>query len=76
MTNKKSARSPDFKPYKFHLLGPIKDEVYRHNPLKLETLWEEIQLVCAEILWDILVQSTESVMNHIQKYLDVAVHYS
>ena len=68
------ARSPDLTPLDFFLWGTVKDEVYKRKPRNLDTLWNEIQAVCAEISVDTLVRCTESVLTRTQQCIDAEGH--
>uniref|UniRef100_A0A2C9LTY0 Uncharacterized protein n=1 Tax=Biomphalaria glabrata TaxID=6526 RepID=A0A2C9LTY0_BIOGL len=56
------ACSPDITTLDFFLWGTVKDEVYKCKPRHLDTLWNKIQAVGAEIPEDTLVRCTESVL--------------
>uniref|UniRef100_A0A2C9L5J0 Tc1-like transposase DDE domain-containing protein n=1 Tax=Biomphalaria glabrata TaxID=6526 RepID=A0A2C9L5J0_BIOGL len=64
------ARSPDLTPLDFFLWGTVKDVVYKRKLRHLDTLWNEIQAVCAEISVDTLVRCTESVLTRTQQCID------
>ncbi|UYV79606.1 hypothetical protein LAZ67_18000015 [Cordylochernes scorpioides] len=68
------ARSPDLTPLDFFLWGTVKDGVYKRKPRNLDILWNEIQAVCREILLDVLIRCTESVVTRTQNCIDAAGH--
>ncbi|KAI8778122.1 solute carrier organic anion transporter family member 2B1 X3 [Biomphalaria glabrata] len=68
------ARSPDLTPLDFFLWDTVKDEVYKRKPHHLDTLWNEIQVVGAEISVDTLVRCTESVLTRTQQCIDPEGH--
>jgi hypothetical protein len=63
-------RSPDLTPLDFYLWGTLKDMVYRRKPATLATLREEIEMSCAAITVDILVNVARSVVRRTQMCLD------
>nr|CAI5870216.1 unnamed protein product [Callosobruchus analis] len=64
-------RSPDLTPLDFFLWGTVKDEVYKRKPRNLDIFWNEIQAVCREISFDVLIRCTESVVTCIVLMLQV-----
>ncbi|KAI8779666.1 Protein of unknown function DUF4817 [Biomphalaria glabrata] len=67
-------RSPVLTPLDFFLWGTVKDNVYKRKPRLLDTLWNEIQAVCAEILVETLVRYTESMLTRTQQCIDAEGH--
>lgn len=57
----------------FFLYGTVKHQVHKRKLANLDTLWNEIQAISAEIPLDTLVRSTESVMTHTQQCIDAEV---
>ena len=54
-------------------MAAVDDQMHRSKPGNLGRLWKEFQAVqCAEIPLDTLIRKTESVVVHIQKYMNVA----
>ncbi|KAI8779674.1 hypothetical protein BgiBS90_018868 [Biomphalaria glabrata] len=67
-------RSPDLTKLDFFLWGTVKDEVYKCKPRHLNILWNEIQVVGAEISVDTLVRCTESMLTRTQQCIDAEGH--
>jgi len=65
-------RSPDLTPLDFYLWGTIKDVVYRRKLATLAVLREEIEIemACAVIHVDTLVNIAQAVVRRNQKCLD------
>ena len=70
-TNRVTCTLPELTPLDFLLCGTVKDVMYRRKLRNPDTLWDEIQTVCAEIPLDTLLRSTESVVTRTQKCIDV-----
>jgi hypothetical protein len=69
-------RSPDLTPLNFHLWGTLKNVVYHRKPATLVALREEIEMSCAAITVDTLVNVARAVVRRNQKCLDAnGSHY-
>jgi len=69
-------RSPDLTPLDFYLWGTFKDVVYRRKLATLAVLREEIEMACAVIHVDTLVNVAQAVVRHNQKCLDADGNHS
>ena len=65
----------DLTPLDFYLWVNVKNLLYRRRPANLDTLWDEIRTVCAEIPLQTLVTVTESVATRVQRCIDADGHH-
>jgi len=61
--------SPDLKPLDFYIWGTLKDVVYHRKLATLAVLQEEIEVACAAIHMDTLINVAEAVVRRNQKCL-------
>jgi len=62
--------SPDLTPLDFYLWGTLKYVVYRGKLTTLEVLWEEIEMACAAIHMDTLINVAQAGVRRNQKCQD------